>query len=94
MRVLTCTDLAGRGFDFKNIEVAVNYQLPNKIESFVHRIGRTGRRGKQGRSVTFLDPKEDAIKLKRLISLYRDCEMKVPAFLFNLRKQFTSKNKM
>ncbi|PWZ03702.1 putative U5 snRNP 100 kd protein [Testicularia cyperi] len=53
--ILVATDLAGRGIDVPNVGLVVNYQMPNNIEAYIHRIGRTGRAGKQGTAITFLD---------------------------------------
>jgi len=53
--VLVATDLAGRGIDVSDVSLVVNYQMSNTIEAYVHRIGRTGRAGKTGVAITFLD---------------------------------------
>ncbi|MBN1258914.1 DEAD/DEAH box helicase, partial [Candidatus Peregrinibacteria bacterium] len=52
-RILVATDIAARGIDVKNIEVVINYDIPEQAEDYVHRIGRTGRAGKAGRAITF-----------------------------------------
>ncbi|KAK4058475.1 mRNA splicing protein prp28 [Microbotryomycetes sp. JL221] len=52
--VLVATDLAGRGIDVPDVSLVVNYQMSNHIEAYIHRIGRTGRAGKTGVAVTFL----------------------------------------
>jgi ATP-dependent RNA helicase RhlE len=66
-RILVATDVAARGIDVQDIAHVVNYDLPNASEDFVHRIGRTGRAGKQGVATTFVMPQErsDARKLER-----------------------------
>ncbi|WFC99304.1 RNA helicase [Malassezia yamatoensis] len=53
--VLCCTDIGARGIDLPNVSQVVNYQFPTNFPSYIHRIGRTGRAGKQGRAVTFVD---------------------------------------
>lgn len=53
IQVLVATDVAGRGIHVDNIELVVNYSLPEDPEDYVHRIGRTGRGGELGRSVSF-----------------------------------------
>lgn len=53
--VLIATDVAARGLDVPHVSLVVNYQMSNKFEEYIHRIGRTGRAGKSGESVTFLD---------------------------------------
>ena len=45
--VLVATDVASKGLDFDNIQHVINYDLPDDIENYVHRIGRTGRKGKK-----------------------------------------------
>ncbi|KAK4053441.1 mRNA splicing protein prp28 [Microbotryomycetes sp. JL201] len=52
--VLVATDLAGRGIDVPDVSLVINYQMSNHIEAYIHRIGRTGRAGKTGVAVTFL----------------------------------------
>ena len=67
--VLVATDVASKGLDFPNIQHVINYDMPEDIENYVHRIGRTGRCGKTGIATTFINkgmvprlyssPKED-----------------------------------
>ena len=54
--VLVATDVAARGLDIENVMVVVNYDLPTASDTFVHRVGRTGRAGKHGVAVTLLSP--------------------------------------
>ncbi len=58
-RYLVATDVAARGIDIDNISLVINYDLPLDSESYVHRIGRTGRKNKQGRAITFVTQYED-----------------------------------
>ncbi|WP_417282018.1 DEAD/DEAH box helicase [Chelativorans composti] len=57
-RVLVATDIAARGIDVPGISHVVNYDLPDEAESYVHRIGRTGRNGASGEAITLCDPAE------------------------------------
>ncbi|MFT6849688.1 MAG: ATP-dependent RNA helicase RhlE [Sphingobacteriales bacterium] len=57
-KVLVATDIAARGIDVDDLELVVNYDLPNIPETYVHRIGRTGRAKKSGISVSFCDVEE------------------------------------
>jgi ATP-dependent RNA helicase RhlE len=57
-RVLVATDIAARGIDIDGISLVVNFDLPNVPESYVHRIGRTGRAGATGRAISFCDSEE------------------------------------
>jgi ATP-dependent RNA helicase RhlE len=56
--ILVATDIAARGLDVENITLVVNYDLPEVAESYVHRIGRTGRAGKEGAAMSFCDASE------------------------------------
>ncbi|MBX2949089.1 MAG: DEAD/DEAH box helicase [Crocinitomicaceae bacterium] len=55
IRVLVATDVAARGIDVNNVALVVNYQLPMDFDTYIHRIGRTGRAGKTGTAYTFVD---------------------------------------
>ena len=58
VNVLVATDVAARGLDIENIEAVFNYDIPLDVEYYVHRIGRTGRAGKEGRAYTFVVGRE------------------------------------
>lgn len=58
IRVLVATDVAARGIDIDELPYVVNYELPNVPETYVHRIGRTGRAGKEGIAISFCDMEE------------------------------------
>lgn len=68
-RVLVATDVAARGIDVDNLELVINYDLPDDVENYVHRIGRTGRAGAEGHAITFASPDERArvVSIERLI---------------------------
>ena len=68
-RVLVATDIAARGIDIDDLAYVVNYDLPNIPETYVHRIGRTGRAGASGLAVSFCDREERAFlrDIERLI---------------------------
>ncbi len=55
-RVLVATDIAARGIHVSDIELVINYDVPEHAEDYVHRIGRTGRAGANGRAITFASP--------------------------------------
>jgi ATP-dependent RNA helicase DeaD len=57
-RILVATDVAARGIDVNDLSHVVNFHLPQDPEAYVHRIGRTGRAGKQGTAITFISPAE------------------------------------
>lgn len=56
--ILVATDVAARGLDIPDMTHVVNYSLPDEPESYIHRVGRTGRAGKEGLAVTFVTPRE------------------------------------
>lgn len=56
--VLVATDVAARGIDVRNIDLVINYDIPDKMEYYVHRIGRTGRAGHAGRACTLVGPQD------------------------------------
>ncbi len=59
-RVLVATDIAARGIDVDDLEYVINYEIPNISETYVHRIGRTGRAGANGTAISFCDADEKA----------------------------------
>ncbi len=60
IRVLVATDIAARGIDIDQLKYVVNYDIPNIAETYVHRIGRTGRAGKNGTAIALCEPEENA----------------------------------
>ena len=68
-KVLVATDIAARGIDVTGIELVINYDLPDDTENYVHRIGRTGRAGHEGRAISFATPEQgkDIKNIERLI---------------------------
>lgn len=56
--ILIATDVAARGIDVNNLSHVINYSIPQGTEAYVHRIGRTGRAGKEGTAITFVTPAE------------------------------------
>ncbi len=70
-RVLVATDIAARGIDVKDIEVVINYDLPDAAEDYVHRIGRTARAGASGKAISFAAPDQgrDVRDIERLLRM-------------------------
>ncbi|MDX4067431.1 DEAD/DEAH box helicase [Aliarcobacter skirrowii] len=58
LRVLVATDIAARGIDIENLPCVINFALPQSIDDFTHRVGRTGRAGNDGLAITFLSVKD------------------------------------
>ena len=67
LNILVATDVAARGIDVNDLTHVVNYAIPQEAESYVHRIGRTGRAGKEGTAITFMTPSE----YKKLLQIKR-----------------------
>lgn len=55
INILIATDLVARGLDIKNVDLVINYNLPNNIEEYIHRIGRTGRMNNSGLAISLID---------------------------------------
>jgi ATP-dependent RNA helicase RhlE len=66
---LVATDIAARGIDVNDIELIINFDLPDDHENYIHRIGRTARAGKKGKAISFAtsDQKREVIKIEKLI---------------------------
>jgi ATP-dependent RNA helicase RhlE len=60
IRFLVATDIAARGIDIEEMEMVINYEIPNIPETYVHRIGRTGRAGRSGKAISLCDFEEKA----------------------------------
>lgn len=67
--IMVATDVAGRGIDIKDVSLVINYDMARTIEDYTHRIGRTGRAGKEGTAITFLTKEDSAVfyDLKQLM---------------------------
>ena len=59
--ILVATDVAARGLDVERVTHVINYDLPHDNETYVHRIGRTGRAGRSGVAILFVTPKESRL---------------------------------
>ncbi len=88
VRILIATDVASRGIDVSGISHVINYDLPADIENYVHRIGRTGRIGKDGVAISFVLPEEGGhlTDIERTINRLID-EDRIEGFEASTRKQ-------
>lgn len=80
-RILIATDVAARGLDIENLELVINFDLPAQPETYVHRIGRTGRAGQEGLAITLVDPR-DTLKILEFETLTK-AKMERPRLGFN-----------
>lgn len=87
--ILIATDVAARGLDIDDITHVINYDFPNTIEDYIHRIGRTARHEKTGTSLTFFTY-NDASKVQDLIKVLEDSNQDVPEELQELANRLRS----
>lgn len=79
--LMIATDVAARGIDVKDITVVVNYDMPQALEDYVHRVGRTGRAGNKGTAYSFFTA-DHGRKAKQLIDILKRTEQQVPEELY------------
>lgn len=77
INVLVATDLVSRGIDIANIELVINYDIPNDAEDYVHRIGRTARADTDGMAITLISPEEQH-KFRKIEELIEKEVQKLP----------------
>lgn len=82
-RILLTTDLLARGIDIQQVSLVINYDIPIDKESYLHRIGRTGRFGRKGVAINLVT-KEDYIKMKELEKYYETILLELPSDLSNI----------
>jgi len=93
--VLVATDVAAKGLDFSDIKHVINFDMPNEIENYVHRIGRTGRCGKTGVATTFINKSNPETSLLDLKHLLKEAKQRLPPVLMMLddpREQAEAEN--
>lgn len=80
MQVLIATAVAARGLDIKNVAHVINYDLPSSIDEYVHRIGRTGRVGNNGKATSFFDPENNQGLVNDLVKILKQADQPIPEF--------------
>lgn len=90
--IMVATSICARGLDIKSIVLVVNFQCPNHMEDYIHRIGRTGRAGNKGTAITFFTPSDDQYAGDLIYSLERSGQP-VPDKLREYHKKFMEKVK-
>lgn len=74
IQYLIATDVASRGLDISGVDHIYNYDIPENVETYIHRIGRTGRAGEEGYTCLFTDPKD----LRLLNEIEKEIKFKIP----------------
>ena len=85
--VLVATDVAAKGLDFPDVQQVINFDMPDEIENYVHRIGRTGRCGKTGVATTFINKSQDETILRDLKLLLKEARQRIPPVLAALEDE-------
>eukprot|EP00929_Paragymnodinium_shiwhaense_P050557 TRINITY_DN2544_c0_g1_i1.p1 TRINITY_DN2544_c0_g1~~TRINITY_DN2544_c0_g1_i1.p1 ORF type:complete len:574 (-),score=124.41 TRINITY_DN2544_c0_g1_i1:367-2034(-) len=86
--ILVATDVAARGLDISNVGLVINFDMPKQMEDYVHRIGRTGRAGKRGTAIGFVN--ERCKYCSELQDLLRTAKQEVPPWLSQLAKEYSA----
>jgi len=89
--LMAATDVAARGLDIRGVTHVVNFDMARDVESYVHRIGRTGRAGASGVSLTFWNPDYDKECAPALVAIARAADQPVPDWLAKFEKTKASK---
>jgi len=87
--LLVATDVAARGLDVDDIKMVVNFDMPNDMESYIHRIGRTGRAGKKGIAVSFFVSEKNQRMARELVEILQRTSQNIPPEL-NAMSSFSS----
>jgi ATP-dependent RNA helicase DDX52/ROK1 len=82
--VLVTTELLARGIDFKNVGTVINFDFPATVDSYIHRVGRTGRAGKEGTAITFFT-EEDKERLPPIAKVMQDSGSPVEEWMLNIK---------
>lgn len=92
--VLICTEIIGRGIDFKGVNLVVNYDFPPSAIAYIHRIGRTGRAGRRGQAITYFT-QTDTVHLKSVAKIMRNSGCEVPEYMLAIKERSKrTKNKI
>jgi superfamily II DNA/RNA helicase len=89
-KILVATSVAARGLDVPSIRLVLNYEVPNHLQDYVHRVGRTGRAGNLGTAITFITPSEEQYS-PDLVKALKDANSTIPEKLKELYDRFQEK---
>lgn len=82
-QILVATAVAARGLDISDVKIVINFDVPNDIDDYVHRIGRTGRAGTLGEAISFFNDKNRPVA-HELLNLLKETQQQVPDFLLRM----------
>ena len=85
--ILIATNVLSRGIDITNISYVINYDMPNTIDDYTHRVGRTGRAGHKGKAITFVNEFDNHSVLVDLVHSMKKANQFVCDELFNFVKK-------
>ncbi|XP_075977600.1 DExD-box helicase 52 [Anticarsia gemmatalis] len=91
--VLICTELMGRGIDFRGVNLVINYDFPPSAISYIHRIGRAGRAGQKGRAITFFT-QDDVVNLRSIASVMKSSGCEVPQYMLQLKQNANKRKRL
>lgn len=88
LNILVATDVAARGIDVENLTHIINYNMPEDVETYTHRIGRTGRAGKKGKAISLVTPAE----MRRISLIEKTLKVKINNLKLPSQKEIENKN--
>jgi len=88
--ILVATSVAARGLDVRDLGLVINYECPNHMEDYVHRVGRTGRAGNKGTAITFITPEQERFS-PDIVRALKTSSVEVPPELAVMSERFLIK---
>lgn len=85
--ILVATSIAARGIDVQDIKTVINYDFPNEMKDYIHRIGRTGRQGKDGCAISFISEELPPEMKSELVDILKESKNAIPDFLSRTRHE-------
>ena len=90
--ILVATSVAARGLDVKDLKLVINYECPNHMEDYVHRVGRTGRAGRKGTAISFITPEQERYA-PEIVRALKQSNAAIPPALQQLADAYQAKIK-
>ncbi|KAK6461387.1 Pre-mRNA-processing ATP-dependent RNA helicase PRP5 [Scheffersomyces coipomensis] len=93
VNILIATSIAARGLDVKGLNLVINYEAPNHMEDYVHRVGRTGRAGAKGTAITYVSSSQERCitDLVKAMRLSKVAEESIPSRMVEISNEFLKK---